>query len=232
MTPRPRWRRLLIPFLATLPVLLILLGLGTWQVQRLQWKTALLADFAAAEAAPALPIGPAPSAWTKVFATGRFLHEREALLGIEVRNQVMGANLVVPLQREGAPPLLVNRGWVPLERQAPLQRPEGQVRVEGYVRPSDSASWVSATDDPSARRFYTFDTALIGAALGLDRAEPFALVALGPAGGPLPWPAPAMPRPANNHLGYVITWYGLALALVGVFIAWARTRLKETALHE
>jgi surfeit locus 1 family protein len=36
-----------------------------------------------------------------------------------------------------------------------------------------------------------------------------------------------MPRPNNNHLGYAITWYGLAVALVGVFLVWARRRRKE-----
>jgi surfeit locus 1 family protein len=36
-----------------------------------------------------------------------------------------------------------------------------------------------------------------------------------------------MPRPANNHLGYAITWYGLAAALAGVFAVWARRRLKD-----
>ena len=63
---------------------------------------------------------------------------------------------------------------------------------------------------------------------GLPRVAPFGLVALGQAEG-LPQPARALPRPSNNHLGYVITWYGLAVALVGVFLAWARRRLKESA---
>jgi surfeit locus 1 family protein len=84
----------------------------------------------------------------------------------------------------------------------------------------------SAADDPAARRFYTFDPAAIGAALGLPGTEPFALVALGP-GGALPDPDRRMPRPANNHLGYAITWYGLAAALAGVFAVWARRRLKD-----
>jgi len=57
---------------------------------------------------------------------------------------------------------------------------------------------------------------------------PFGLVALG-GGGALPDPARTLPRPSNNHLGYVITWYGLALSLLGVFGVWARRRLKEPA---
>lgn len=231
------WRRLLLPTLVSLPVLAILLGLGTWQWQRLHWKTELLDRIAAAEAGPALPLTAArPQDWTKVAATGRLLHEREALLGISVRGGVMGASLLTPMQRDGLPPLLVDRGWVPLERGGPVQRPEGIVTIEGYVRPSEERSMVAARDDPAARRFYTMEIPAIGAALGLPDLAPFALVAVAPPGtsnaaiaAALPQPARSLPRPNNNHLGYVITWYGLALSLVGVFIVWARHRLKDPA---
>lgn len=227
-----RWRRLVVPILVTLPVLALLIGLGTWQVQRMHWKTELLARFAAAQAGPARPLTAEPEPWARFHVTGRFLHEREALLGLEVRDAVLGAQLLTPLLRAEGPPVLVNRGWVPLERDRPVDRPGGEVRIEGYLRPSEPRGALSATDDPAARRFYTLDLSVIGPALGLPEMPPFALVALAPPGPPsraLPQPARHLPQPPNNHLGYVVTWYGLALALVGVFIAWARARLKEPA---
>jgi surfeit locus 1 family protein len=221
------WNRLLLPVLVVLPVLATLLGLGTWQWQRLAWKNAVLAEIAAAESAAARPLGAAPPPpWTTLAATGRFDHGREALLGLEVRGPVLGAHLLVPLLRDGAPPVLVDRGWVPLERAAAIARPEGLVAVEGFARPGETAGLFAATDDVAGRRFYTFDPARIGAALGLAEVAPFGLVALGGPGG-LPDPARSLPRPANSHLGYVITWYGLALSLLGVFLAWARRRMKE-----
>lgn len=226
------WRRLFLPVLVILPVLAVLIGLGTWQLQRLHWKTALLAEFAAAQSGPARPLGPDPQPWSKVFVTGSFLHSQEALLGLEVRGTVLGASLLTPLTRADGPPLLVNRGWVPLERPQGVARPEGPVRVEGYVRPDEPRGLFSAEDDPAARRFYTLDINRIGPALDVWGLAPYALVALAPPGLPpqaLPQPARSLPQPSNNHLGYVVTWYGLALALLGVFIAWARTRLKEPA---
>lgn len=221
-------RRLVLPLLVVLPMLAMLVGLGTWQLHRLQWKTALLAEIAAAEALPARPLdaGAQPPAWMRVAATGRFDHGREALLGLEVRGPILGARLLAPLLRDGAPPLLVDRGWVPIDRSGTIARPEGSVTVEGYVRPRERQNPFSANDDTAGRRFYTFDPPAIGAALGLPGVEPFGLVALG-AGPGLPDPARALPRPTNSHLGYVITWYGLALSLLGVFIAWMRRRLKD-----
>jgi surfeit locus 1 family protein len=230
MTPRPvsPWRRLILPILCLLPVLAILVGLGTWQLQRLRWKTDLLAAFAIAEASPATPLSDPPAPYAKVFADGYFLHDREARFGVEVRGATLGTHLVTPLRREGAAPLLVDRGWVPIEGGI-IARPEGPVRVEGYIRPGETAGWTSATDDTANRRFYTFDPAAIGAAIALTDVAPYGLVELGPLTAHLPQPAQHMPQPSNSHLGYVITWYGLALAALGVFIAWARIRLKEPA---
>ncbi len=224
-TPRGP-RRLILPLIVTLPVLLVLLYLGTWQAQRLGWKTAILARIDAAEAGPAQPIPADPTPFTRIEAAGRFDHARESLLGLEVRGAMLGARLVTPLLRDGAPAILVDRGWVPLEPGRAIDRPEGEARVTAWVRPTERANRFSAADDPAARRFYTFDPAAIGPAIGLPQVAAFALVALGEAPG-LPQPDRRMPRPSNNHLGYAITWYGLAAALVGVFAVWARRRWKE-----
>ncbi|WP_270936536.1 SURF1 family protein [Falsiroseomonas oryzae] len=217
----PAMRRpLLIATLAAVPVLGVLLFLGTWQVQRLHWKNDLIARIAASEAAPAAPLRDPPEPLSKVRVTGRFDHAREATLGVATRGPVLGTQVVTPLLREGAPPVLVNRGWMPIDRAGPVARPEGEVTVEGWVHPGEPAGWMSATADPAARRFYSFDPPVIGAALGLAEVAPYGIVALGPGGG-LPDPARTLPRPTNNHLGYAITWYGLALSLLGVLAAFA-----------
>lgn len=219
-------RRLLVPVLVTLPVMIVLLALGTWQAQRLAWKAGILARIDAAEAGPPMPLPADPAPFTKVEAAGRFDHARESLVGLEVRGAVLGSRLVTPLLRGDAPAILVDRGWVPLERRNGVDRPDGAVRIAGWVRPTERVGWFSATDDAAGRRFYTFDPAVIGAALGLPAVAPFGLVALGEGAG-LPQPDRRLPRPSNNHLGYAITWYGLAAALAGVFFVWARRRLKD-----
>jgi surfeit locus 1 family protein len=220
-------RRVAVPLAFALPVLGVLLYLGTWQAQRLAWKNAILAEIAAAEAGPARRLTPNPREFEKVALTGRFDHAREVLLGLEVRGPTLGAHLVTPLLRDDAAPVLVDRGWVPMESRAPIARPEGPVTIEGFIRAPDIRNRFSAEDDTAGRRFFTFDPTAIGAAIGLAPA-PYAVVALGSPGG-LPDPARTLPRPRNNHLGYAITWYGLALALLGVSAVWMRRRLKEPA---
>lgn len=234
-------RRPLLLVLAALPVLALLVALGTWQVQRLAWKTDLLARLDAAEAAPPTPLRDPPDPYARVAARGRFLHDREALFALEVRGpSVLGARLLTPLQREdGGPTVLVDRGWVPLDRPAAsLVRPEGVVEVTGFVQPGERAGLLSARDDAAARRFYTLDPPEIGRALGLPGpVAPYALVAVAPPpgrpgappSGALPDPARSLPRPTNPHLGYAITWYGLALSLVGVVAAMLVAGRREAA---
>jgi len=166
-----------------------------------------------------------------VQVTGRLRPAPTALFGAEVRTvqrgPEMGARLIAILDRVDAPPILIDRGWVPTERDRPIDQPETELTIDGFVHPGDTASWFSATDDIAGRRFYTLDPKVIAAALGLTRAESFLIVALGPtpAAG---WPDPAkhLPQPPNNHLVYALTWYGFAITLVVIFIVWARKGLR------
>ena len=164
-------RRLLWPGLMTVAMMIVLLGLGGWQVKRLIWKQGVLARIEHAEAVEPVPLPEAetrpgsaasqPSPFTKVSVTGVFPRDDMALYGAEVRNiasgPAMGAHLIEPLRRAGGNVILVDLGWVPLSRPQPLDQSVGAVTVTGYVRPGDKAGWFSAADDPATRRFFTLD---------------------------------------------------------------------------
>ena len=78
----------------------------------------------------------------------------------------LGTQLIVPLERDDGDAILVDRGWVPDKRPRPIAQVEGDVTMEGYVRPSETPGMFSATDNPATRQFYTLDAPAIGAALG------------------------------------------------------------------
>jgi len=222
-------RRLLGPGLMTLAMLALAVSLGIWQVQRLAWKTNLLAEIDRGEAAAAIPLPADPQPFTKVRVEGLLRQDLAALYGVEVRTTqagpVLGAFLLNPLERPGADPIIVDRGWVPAN--APRDATPIAVTVEGYVRPPEHSVRFGAANDPAARRFYALDPAAIGASLGLPHVAPFTLVALGDAPrGIYPEPAQALPRPANNHFTYVLTWFGLAATVLAMFGVYARKLLK------
>ncbi len=226
---QPLWRRLLWPGLTTAAMMALVVGLGVWQVQRLAWKTALLAEIDRGEAAAAIPLPANPRPFTKVRVSGVLRQDLAALYGVEVRTTLsgpkLGAFLLNPLERPGADPLLVDRGWVPTD--APRDATPLPATVEGYVRAPEHPGRFSLADEPAARRFYTLGPAVIGAALGLQQVAPFTLVALGTVPpGTVPEPAQALPRPPNNHFVYAVTWFGMAGVLLVMFGAYARSVLK------
>lgn len=225
--------RLLLPSLFVAVCVAILLGLGTWQVYRLHWKEKILAQIDASEHAPPQPLGEHPPPYGRVSATGHFRYDRAVRYGIDVRDTLKGAILghyeLVPLERDGAPTVLVNRGWVPEQPTVPVDQPDGTVTVTGFVRPASPAGWFTPADNVAARQFYALDPQVIAAAIGLGPVLPFSLTVLGPdVPGHLPIPAQDFPRPPNNHLSYAVTWYSLALILLVMFVM--RVRMKPGSL--
>lgn len=221
------------PALMTLFLFAVLVGLGAWQVQRLEWKSRLLSTMDQAEEQPAVPLSSHPRPFGRVVVSGRWL-PGVAHYGVEVRDTVqgqrMGSQLVAALARPGLPAVLVMLGWV--MDGASVVLPSGEVQVIGYVRPAEHRGWLSAGDDVVKARFFTLDPTGIGEALAID-VEPFTVVVLqdgsarGLPSGLKPVAATGMPRPANNHLSYAATWFGLAATLLAVFGVWARRQVLE-----
>lgn len=229
--PRPAWRVLLWPTVAATVALAILLALGTWQVQRLAWKNAWIAELRAAEALPPEPLpaeidDPAAVVFRRFAVTGRFRHDLSVLVGVHERDRRLGNYLFTPLERAQGDPVWIVRGWVPYEAPFAVPKPEGEVTVVGFLMLPERRGWFTPDDKPADRRFWAFQPEPINRAVGLDRSTPFAIAAIGPdREPPIPQRRPATPR--NDHLGYAITWYGLAVALIAFWVAWARKLLRE-----
>ena len=232
------FRRLLLPGLMSLGLIAVMLGLGFWQLQRMAWKQEILVQIDRAEGGIARPLSANPTPFSKVSLRGVLRHARVAYYGADIQltpaGPKMGARLIVPLDRADGPPVLIDRGWVPIEQLRPISLPSGPVTIEGFVRPPEYPHWFSAADDLVARRFYTLNAQAIGAALGVGNVAPFVtvapfvIVALGQRPAEMyPVPALRIPRPTNDHLNYAITWFGLALILAIIFVIYARNAGRQ-----
>ena len=122
--------------------------------------------------------------------------------------------------------VMVNRGFVPQDRADPATRPGGRLTgptaMIGALRWADARSWFTPADDPAHNLWFLRDPASIAAAKGLKDVAPFYVeqeAPIPPNG--LPQPGKLEVRLRNEHLQYVVTWYGLALVLTVVFAIWA-----------
>jgi surfeit locus 1 family protein len=227
------------PTIFTLIGLALLVGLGTWQVQRLGWKTALIArrEAGAAAAPLELPRTLAEASaleYRRVRAEGRFLHERELYLHATDASGEAGYHIVTPLALARGGTVLVDRGFVPERLKAPETRAAanggGPVEVTGLLRlpPAGKASWFVPDNQPGRNEWFTLDPMAMAQAARVSDALPFFIDAGAtpnpggfPVGGQTPLDLP------NHHLQYALTWYALAGCLVIVYIQLVRRRRGE-----
>jgi surfeit locus 1 family protein len=231
MTPSDggrRFRLLLWPTLFTVPTLAMLVGFGTWQVQRLHWKEALIAEREARLAAPPVNIASirrmsAALDHRRVVASGRFLHDREMHLVARTLQGRVGVRVVTPLALIGGGHVLVDRGWVPRHRVDPATRRAGQLRspveVVGIIRRAGRMNSWTPDNQPKDGVWHYVDVRAMAARAGFSDARDF-FVAAGPAPNPggLPIGRRLAIDVANNHLKYAVTWYALAVTLAVIYL--------------
>lgn len=227
----PGGRRLALwPTLMTVPALAALLGLGLWQLDRLEWKNALIATRTAnLTAAPMtrLPerLDAARHAYTRVRLEGRFRHDREFYLGPRTSRGRAGIHVITPMEMSDGSHVLVDRGWVPRARRRPETRAAGQrrgmVSVEGLLRAAGRTGWFTPDNTPRQNFWYFVDPAAMATVARLDRVRPY-YVAAGPAPNPggLPLGRAYAVEMASNHLQYALTWFALAVVLAVIYIVY------------
>jgi surfeit locus 1 family protein len=226
------------PTLAALAGLLVLLGLGTWQVERLHWKERLIAERQARLAAPAEPLPSDAETWhawdfRRVSVTGEFRHDPEQLFGATAIDGQLGHHVLTPLIRPDGAAVLVDRGWVPADQAHPAARRagqvEGEVRITGIARyrGSDRPGWFRPDNQPGAGLWFWYDLPALEGVLGLELLPVVIEADASASPGELPTGGQTRIELPNNHLQYAITWYGLAAALVAVYVAFGVQRQEE-----
>jgi surfeit locus 1 family protein len=215
----------------TVPALLVLVGLGTWQLARLQWKNDLISSFetrmkAPEIAVPAVETGLDEVEFRRLALTGRFLHEKEIFLTGRTYEGNAGFHVVTPFELADGRIILINRGWVSEEYRNPSKRAfsqhEGVTTVTGMLRRPAQKGYFVPENEPENGFWFTLVPSQINAHLGLGSAaiSGFYADALRTSAViTLPIAAKTELNLRNAHLSYALTWYGIAMALIGVYLA-------------
>lgn len=225
------WRAALI----TLPIVLLLLGLGTWQLQRLQWKEGLLAEIAAQQQQPALTMLQHEVAdnlnYRRAELTG--LLDRGAGYRLWPRTYegrggyhwlvpMVVATAAGPTAKPDGLLLLVNLGWLPDDAPPPSTAGSDVEVLTGTLRRPDPGNSFTPANPATGNTIYRVDLEEISADLGAP-VFPYVLYAdkIGnqpPLGGQITLSLP------NNHRRYAITWFVLAGAVLVIYALATRRR--------
>ncbi len=232
--------------LLVIPAVAVLIALGVWQMQRLAWKNDLLARLEATRTAEAMPLATV----LDEAARGSDIEHRRVILDCpglaEARHVELtaivegqsGVRVISPcMTTAGGARILIDRGFVGDDDMTPLGAvPEGRTitEVTGVLRRGSEGNWLTPVAElREGPPLYYARQAAIADDLGLAGADAPWFVLAETSTNP-DWPALrpiALPADvANNHLGYALTWFGLALGLVGVYVAMLRrNRLPQAA---
>lgn len=241
--PLPKTRRgVLEPTIFAIVGLAILIGLGVWQLDRKVWKENLIAALTARlDRAPAdLPPREAWASLTqqrdefkRVGFPAEILPGQQALVysaGSALRSDVKGPGYWVfaPARLAGGSSVIVNRGFVPLDRKdAAKSVPAGSIDIVGIMRWPETRGLFTPADDPKNNVWYLRDIAAMAAAKHWVNVAPFYIDQESPVPpGGLPKPGKMVVNLPDNHLQYAITWFGLALVLAGVYLVWLIRRFR------
>ncbi len=222
------------PTIIAVPIVLLCLGLGVWQVQRLSWKEGLIAARAAAVAAPAAP---APQSGSQargmefhhVTDKGVLLNGKENFLAATAADGQAGFQVLTPLREADGRIVFINRGFVPAALRDRAKRiagePAGIVRIAGLLRlPRDrSPNWFVPDNRPDLNYWFWVDLPAMAEADRLHHVASFYIDA-DAAPNPGGWPKGGVTRLAlpNNHLQYAITWFSLAVAMIVIYVLFHR----------
>lgn len=219
-----------------------LIGLGSWQLARLRWKEALIAEVAERMGETPAP-APVRAAWPgldlagwsyrRVTLTGAFEPTKAARIYTVLSENKgpyggPGYFLLAPFRLTAGGVVIVNRGFAPQARvDVAPPPPAGDVEIAGVLREPEDRNAFTPADDPAKGIYFARDPAAIAAGLGVGDAAPFTVDQETGAPGAIPQGGETRVAFPNRHLEYALTWYGLAGALVAVFLAFSWRTLKE-----
>lgn len=229
---------MLVPTLWLIPGLALLLSLGVWQIGRLHQKETLIASIQAGLAVPPVGLaevfrsGVAKSEYRHIRMSGHFLHDREQYLFAQGPGSAPGVHVITPLVQQNGQAVLVDRGFVPDELRDPLRRKggqtEGEIRITGVLRLPQYGGLFTPAPNLHTHLWFARDVSAIAQAARVAAVP--VLVEADATPNPGGWPLGGQTRIdfPNDHLQYAITWFGLALALFGVYLVYHHSRRRLT----
>lgn len=210
---------------------LIMASLGVWQLQRMAWKQSLLTRIDNLKAAPAEPLevvlrrlpDQIDIDYVRAQVVCPTLERLPTVRLYGLKDGVSGYRLIAACPVDAAPyrTILVDRGFIPREVVDTPTTPQDLGRpIVGVLRKGDPGSIFTPKNNAERNDWYRRDPAAMAAALNAPDPAPIFLMLEKPAPhGPGPQPAALPTDIPNRHFEYALTWFGLALALIGVYIA-------------
>jgi surfeit locus 1 family protein len=221
--------------------IVLFVSLGSWQVQRLAWKRDLIERVESRIHAEPVPVPaaavlqatpPADLEYTRVRVRGTLMPAYKDTRVKAVTEAGSGFWVMRPLRTPDRHVLMLNLGFVPDGWEGSIPAPAQELEFTGLLRPSEPPHGFLRKNNPWMQRWYSRDVAMMAGHKGLGTLPPVFIDIDAASAAQLasPWPRGGLTvvRFRDNHLGYALTWFALALLVAGG--AW-RFALEEIRIR-
>ena len=218
-------RRTLFLLIVGLGGAAILIWLGVWQIRRLAWKEAIIADINTRIAAAPVDLPASVNrdldAYLPVTVSGTF-EQGEVHVLVSQKDVGAGYRIITPFVLEDGRRIMVDRGFA-VASAKDAARSDGPATVTGNLQWPQETDSFTPEADLKGNIWFARDVPAMARTLGT---QPVLLVTRSstpPAAGISPLPVDTARIP-NDHLQYAITWFSLAAIWLGMSLFFLRRR--------
>ena len=220
-------KKLFLSLIYSSLALLILVSLGTWQLERLRWKTDILSSMKESLSLPPLKITSQvidnidQYSFRRIQLTGNYLYKNNITIYSKVFNKKVGKHLIVPLETQYGI-ILVNRGFIPSDFNIENNIKSGEISINGIVKFQQKINYFTPNNNVIKNEWYYININEVSNFLSLPLLN-FYIVEENNIEEKYPVGSQYNINIPNDHLQYAITWFSLALALcIFINIFWRK----------
>ena len=220
-------KKLFLSLIYSSMALLILVSLGTWQLERLRWKTDNLSSMKESLSLPPLKITGQvidnidQYSFRRIQLTGNYLYKDNITIYSKVFNKKVGKHLIVPLETQYGI-ILVNRGFIPSDFNIENNIKSGEISINGIVKFQQKINYFTPNNNIIKNEWYYININEVSNFLSLPLLN-FYIVEENNIEEKYPVGSQYNINIPNDHLQYAITWFSLALALcIFINIFWRK----------
>ena len=200
-------------------------ALGTWQLYRLQWKTALISEITfGLDSTPVKYSNTLKKNYQRVVSEGKFNFEDQIYLYSLNESGKPGYDVITPYKTLKNENVLVNRGWINknLKGNLEINLKENEVKITGLLREIYKANIFKPKNDLKNNIWFSLEANDLKELTG--KQFPNFMIFLEKPTNKVPAPKKVSIDVPNNHLKYAITWYSIAISILFYYLYFRRKK--------
>ena len=200
-------------------------ALGTWQLYRLQWKTALISEITfGLDSTPIKYSNTIKKNYQRVVSEGKFNFEDQIYLYSLNESGKPGYDVITPYKTLKNENVLVNRGWINknLKGNLEINLKENEVKITGLLREIYKANIFKPKNDLKNNIWFSLEANDLKELTG--KQFPNFMIFLEKPTNKVPAPKKVSIDVPNNHLKYAITWYSIAISILFYYLYFRRKK--------